>query len=145
MTSACAGVRPRLSEYVDQHLDPGSADEIRAHLATCEECRGLAADLDRVSGVARSLGPIQPPAHLWLEVAGRIRQEEGTAAPVPTAPPTEADLPSTGGTWQWLGLAAALTLVTLGVYSLGQPDPAEPSTMVDAGSGNATEDRKSVV
>ena len=139
MTTTCADLRPQLSAYVDRDLDPEKVNDIRAHLSACEACRGIAADLERLRDVARNLGPIQPPAHLWLEIVGRVRQEGGAPDPVAPPPPVQADTRPGEGKWQWLGLAAALTLVTLGVYTVGQPDQTESPAMVDAGAGNASD------
>src|SRR5262249_52842949 len=83
-------------------------DLVVTHLDTCAACRGLAADLEKMRSAARVLGPVQPPLHLWLEIAGRIRIEEGAPVSLPRA--AGRALP------QWLGLAAALVLVTFGVY-----------------------------
>jgi hypothetical protein len=136
--TTCDSVQPRLSEFIDRQLDHDQASEVRAHLASCAQCRTLADDLDRVRSAARSLGPVQPPAHIWLEIAGRIRLEG--VAPRPIAQPATTEAPRAAeGTWQWLGLAAALTLVTLGVYSVTRPDPSAPSVVAGASAGNASE------
>ncbi len=136
MTS-CESIRPSLSEYVDRHLDVEQANQVRAHLSICADCRGLADDLDRLRGVAQHLGPITPPVHLWLEIAGRVRLEGGGATPESRAPATASFRPR-AEMWQWLGLAAALVVVTLGVYAIAQPDPVAPAPVV-ADAGNATE------
>jgi len=136
MTS-CESIRPSLSEYVDRHLDVEQANQVRAHLSICADCRGLADDLDRLRGVAQHLGPITPPVHLWLEIAGRVRLEGGGATPASRAPATASFRPR-AEMWQWLGLAAALVVVTLGVYAIAQPDPVAPAPVV-ADAGNATE------
>ncbi|HQX83339.1 MAG TPA: zf-HC2 domain-containing protein [Vicinamibacterales bacterium] len=134
--NTCTQLRPRLSDYLDRHLDEAGTREMRAHLASCADCRHLADDLVRVRGAAQSLGPITPPAHLWLEIAGRVRQDGGTpiATAVTPAPPVVA---RRADTWQWLGLAAALLLTTLAVYSLATPE-SSPAVVADA-AGNATE------
>ncbi|NQW02762.1 MAG: zf-HC2 domain-containing protein [Acidobacteria bacterium] len=62
--SACDGIQPRLSEYMDRQLDRIQADQVQAHLSVCDTCRGVADDLDRLRGLASSLGPITPPAHI---------------------------------------------------------------------------------
>lgn len=134
----CESIRPSLSEYVDRHLDVAQADEVRAHLSICADCRGLADDLDRLRGVAQHLGPITPPVHLWLEIAGRVRLDDGGAVNPESRASAVAPFRPRAEMWQWLGLAAALVVVTLGVYAIAQPDPAAPAPVV-ADTSNATE------
>jgi anti-sigma factor RsiW len=121
-----------LSRYVDGDLPPGERETVRAHLETCGACSSLAEDLTRVRNAARSLGALQPPDHVWLEIAGQIRLE----AP-PPAPPQPARRPQ--ALRQWIGLAAALVIVTLLAYfvpRLGSPDApaAETPAASDAGA-----------
>jgi len=128
--STCDKVRPQLSGYVDRHLDAARAGEVRAHLLSCDACRGIADDLGLLRDAARKLGPIDPPSHVWLEIAGRVRLESGkpeAASPVRAAVSTARA--SRSDQWQWLGLAAALLLTTLAVYSIAKPDSAAPVTV----------------
>ncbi|MEO6222868.1 MAG: zf-HC2 domain-containing protein, partial [Vicinamibacterales bacterium] len=120
--STCQQVRPQLSGYVDRDLDAARAGEVRAHLLSCDACRDIADDLGLLRDAARSLGPIDPPPHVWLEIAGRVRLEAG---------PPEGSLPirlvsprarSRSESFQWLGLAAALLITTLAVDSIAKPD-----------------------
>lgn len=136
MTS-CDSVRPHLSGYVDRCLDGTRAGEVRAHLLSCQACRGVADDLGRLREAARTLGPIEPPPHVWIEIAGRVRLERGApehrsplgAIAAPRRPRSEA--------WQWLGLAAALMITTLAVYSIAKPGAPVPVATDTA--GNAAE------
>ena len=135
--STCDQVRPQLSGYVDRHLDQTQAAEVRAHLLSCEACRGVADDLGRLRDAARSLGPIEPPAHVWLEIAGRVRLDR--SAPAATAPAPSVAAPqrsSRSEKWQWLGLAAALLLTTLAVYSITKPDTPAPVSVVETTPSN---------
>jgi anti-sigma factor RsiW len=108
----CHDIEPRLSEFVDGTLEPDEQQTVSAHVGRCPRCQHLAADLARLRDAARHLGPVTPPAHIWLEVAGQVRLDQPHPAPAPRR---------TGATWQqagrqWLGLAAALVFVTLGVW-----------------------------
>jgi Putative zinc-finger len=108
MTS-CEEIQPRLSAFVDGDLPSGERAEVASHVASCAACAGLVRDLEHMRAAARQLGPLQPPDHIWLEVAGQIRLGERPA-------PTVAAPRRRGPAWQWVGLAAALILVTLGAY-----------------------------
>lgn len=131
----CKDTTPLLSEYLDGTLAADVRPKVAAHLASCAECRALFADLDHLHAAARSLGPITPPDHIWIEIAGRIRLEQGASGTTP-APAVEA--PKRSDAWQWLGLAAALLLVTSAVYLVARPD-APPETPVVTAGGNASD------
>jgi hypothetical protein len=121
--TTCEDVRGLLSAWVDGDLQAEIRDWVREHLAGCAACRRLADDLGAVRDAARQLGPIVPPDHIWLEVAGQVQLDTG----VPAAAPRRS---KSGGTFQWLGLAAALILVTLGIWLVGRPVPDAPPTEV---------------
>src|SRR5688572_22382874 len=139
--SSCDKVRPQLSGYVDRHLDAARAGEVRAHLLSCDACRGIADDLGLLRDAARKLGPIDPPPHVWLEIAGRVRLESGAPSPEAATPIRTASAPgrSRADTWQWLGLAAALLLTTLAVYSIATPDTVAPVVATTDTIGNPVE------
>jgi Putative zinc-finger len=108
--NTCREIQPKLSSYIDGH---GTAEERRAldaHLETCAGCRGVLRDLERLRAAARQLGPIAPPDHVWLEVAGQVRLDDPAARHGGGASAPRAALR------QWIGLAAALVLVTIGAY-----------------------------
>ncbi len=138
--NSCDRIRPQLSGYVDRDLDAARAGEVRAHLLSCDACRAVADDLGRLRDAARALGPIDPPPHVWLEIAGRVRLEGGSPEvgnPLRAVP--AAATRSGSDRWQWLGLAAGLLLTTLGVYSIAKPDTATPVPVTATTSGNAAE------
>ena len=112
MTEPCHVPASQLSDYVDRALDLRDERALHDHLATCAACRGIVQDLERLRTGARSLGPLAPPDHLWMQIAGRIRLDDarpvagdGGARTRPSFVP-------------WLGLAAALVLITIGVYAV---------------------------
>ena len=115
----CADIEPRLSEFADGDLDASERAEIDAHLAKCVACRGLYQDLQRVRRAAASLGPITPPDHVWLQVAGQTRLDL-PAGSHPARKPSGRN-----AIVQWAGLAAALVAVTIGAHFFlrGVPDP----------------------
>lgn len=136
----CHDAAPLLSDYLDATLAGDVRTAVSAHLETCPACRTVVTDLDRIRAAARTLGPVTPPAHLWMEIAGRLRLEQGAGAgasrPTPTpTPPIRARQE----TWQWLGLAAALLLVTTAVYVVSRPvaGPVTPASVSTAGNASA--------
>lgn len=109
----CDEFRARLSDLVDGDLQPEVRRLTAAHVAMCEECGRLIRDLTAIRETASRLGPIPPPDHLWLEIAGQVRLDRGAAARPAQARATSRVAVATS---QWAGLAAALLLVTVGIW-----------------------------
>lgn len=101
----CHDALAHVSDYLDRTLDADTRADVDAHLQSCVACQALVTDLDRISTTASTLGPITPPAHVWHNIAAQLRSAQRRS-----------------DTWQWLGLAAALLLVTAGVYMVAQPE-----------------------
>ena len=78
----------RYREEIQELLDGGSLGAIRRaeldqHLSECEDCRRFEADMRRIRDLAGSLDTLAPPDGVWLQVAGRLRQEGRVQAPPP--------------------------------------------------------------
>jgi anti-sigma factor RsiW len=112
----CSQSSESLSDYVDGLLSPDDRDALRTHLGECEACRGLVDDLTRLKDAARSLGPIAPPAHIWENIQATLAARSSANRQART---------------QWMGLAAALVLVTAGAYFFTRlTSPAAPASAV---------------
>jgi hypothetical protein len=127
---SCSRWRESIQERVDGTLGPIRDAELQQHLDVCPECRALLQDLERLRDAAATLEPMRPPDHVWLQIAGRLRQEGRVHDRVSGA--------STPGRVQyaWLAIAAALVLAVgaaLFVLIL-RPAPAPATT---AQQGNA--------
>jgi Putative zinc-finger len=125
----CEDVHVRASEFVDGHLEPDMRALVAAHLERCTACEGLLRDLAAVRAAAGRLGPIQPPDHLWLELAGQLQLDRHSARAPAGGRPSASRAPI----WQWVGIAAALVIVTLGVYVARRPSAPAVTT---ASAGN---------
>lgn len=134
----CHELEPRLSALVDGSLPGDEQEAIRAHVQGCARCRGLVQDLDRVRRTAASLGPKTPPEHIWTELAGRVRHED-TGSRAAWSAPSRATI------GQWIGLAAALVVITIGAYFTTRDTPATPGTVADSGNAPAPGTVESVV
>jgi Putative zinc-finger len=128
----CQDVELRASAFIDGDLDADERAVVAAHLATCAGCRALVEDLTRVRDAARALGPVAPPDHIWLEVAGQIRLGEAPAPVAAERPPARS------AAWQWLGLAAALVFATLAAYAVMRYRSAPVEAPAQAGNAAAT-------
>jgi anti-sigma factor RsiW len=79
----CPRYTQAIQERVDGTLGAIRAAELDQHLTTCASCRGFAADVQRVHDLAASLDRPAPPAAVWLQIAGRLRQEGRVQPPAP--------------------------------------------------------------
>jgi len=114
----CHDVQSQLSALVDGQLPERSVQAtVRTHLESCAACRGVLQDLEKLRRTAAVLGPMSPPDHVWLEVAGQMHLKPA----LPVEAPRE--LPRRAALVQWLGLAAAMLLITTGVYFVGIQTP----------------------
>jgi len=132
----CQDIRSQLSEFVDGTLPAPLQSAIDAHLPGCAGCTAIVDDLKQLRSAARELGPIDPPDHIWLEIAGQIQLDRvpDKGAPLHDRSPRHPVL-------QWIGLAAALIVVTVGVYlfqHIAQPrTPDSRTAATSAGNANA--------
>jgi hypothetical protein len=138
----CHEIEERLSELADGGLSSTERAEVDAHLNGCASCRGVLRDLQHVRRGAAGLGPIAPPDHVWLQVAGRARLERPASDPASGHPKVARRV----AVVQWIGLAAALVIVTLGAYFVrtvpnatapGNPDPQPAVQRIAAELGQA--------
>ncbi len=111
----------RLSEYLDDEIDPPDRAALEAHLRTCVACGAVLADLRRVVARARTLEPRAPDADLWPGVAAGI----GVSPAIRTG--------RTGRRWSFSlpELAAAgIALVTLSSGAAWMLHPGVPAVAV---------------
>lgn len=124
---SCNRYREAIHERVDGTLGPVRTAELQTHLDVCDACRSLAADLQKIRDAAARLGPVQPRDHVWMQIAGRLRQEGRVSASAPARTRQMAVL----------AIAATLMLAVAGsLYLLRRGD-----TVAPAGGGQAVQDR----
>jgi hypothetical protein len=105
----CTRSQGDIQALIDGTLGPIRVAELEQHLDQCDACRALADDLRRIRDAAETLEDPAPPDHVWLQIAGRLRQEGRVHDPVvPIA--TGRRLPGLPRQRTWLGIAAALVL-----------------------------------
>lgn len=75
----------RLSEVVDDTLDPEERRAAEAHLASCGTCREIVADLRRVVAEAGELGEIPPDRDLWPGIEAALTSRDPDVISLPTA------------------------------------------------------------
>ena len=72
----------RLSEYLDGDLLPADRAACEAHLAECDNCRGLLGELQSVIAAARTDRDRQPDADLWPAILARLDRPTARGAEV---------------------------------------------------------------
>lgn len=87
----------RLSEYLDEDLEPSARRACEVHFAGCEACRELLDDLRRLRDAARALPVRSPGRDLWPGIENELIRSVGA---LPRA--------------RWLLAFAAGVIVTLG-------------------------------
>ena len=129
---ACERYANAIQELADGTLGPIRRAELQIHLDDCDACRRLADDLLRIRTLASSLDRLSPPDRVWLQVAGRLRQEGRVAAP----PPRRIS------TWRLAPLAMAASLllvVSAAVYQLYPRSGTDTAKLTPPTAGNASQ------
>ncbi len=127
----------------------GSSAEQRAHLRNCPECAKLVAELLVIACSAGELRAAQEPdPRVWKSIETALRRE-GLIRPQRRS---LSLLPSFGSQWswaRWMAPAAALLLISLGIYlrqHSGTPDTAaqniaaQPTIVSDAAIAGLNDD-----
>ena len=132
--------RESIQELIDGTIGAIRRAELERHLEDCAECRSFLADMEKLHDLSQTLDPIQPPDGVWLQIAGRLRQEGRVQAP-PTPVPSRAPH------YAMLAIAASLVLavgIAIGLLvtqyrSPSAPAPAATTVSTPAAPGNTAE------
>jgi mycothiol system anti-sigma-R factor len=78
----CRDLAARLSEYLDQEIDPGACAEIEEHLDDCPPCRDFLESLRRTVGLVREAASSaeaipEDVKKRIVEAYRRVRSERG--------------------------------------------------------------------
>jgi anti-sigma factor RsiW len=133
--------RESIHDLIDGTIGAIRRAELERHLADCADCRSFLADMQALRAATDALDTLQPPDGVWLQIAGRLRQEGRVQAP-------PAPKPARTARFAMLAIAASLLLavgVGLGWLANQYRTPATPATIATAtppitGQGNAGTD-----
>jgi anti-sigma factor RsiW len=131
---ACPQYLNSIHEAVDGTIGAIRRAELELHLDTCESCRALIEDLQRIRDAAASLPVLDAPDAAWPLIAARLRQE-GRVAP----PPSRATAGRSYGIW--LAAAAAVILVLALAIMLRPRFAGEPVPQTASVPGGAADTR----
>ena len=118
----CTRYREAIHELVDGTLGPVRRAELQTHLDTCDACRALVSDLQKIRRAASSLAAVQPRDHRGLQIAARLRQE-GRVTDTGVSRPRHMAM---------LALAATLLLAVAGSLYMIRTAPLTPPAGTDA-------------
>jgi tetratricopeptide (TPR) repeat protein len=122
----CAQYRDAIQELADGTLGPVRRAELQTHLDQCDDCRALAADLQKIRATATALDPMVPPTRVWNAIAQELRKQ-GRAAPARRTAPIAM-----------LAIAASLVLVIGGaLYLLRSAGDLRPPQQAAADTASA--------
>jgi hypothetical protein len=133
---SCSRYQETIHELADGTLGPVRRAELQTHLDVCDACRSLVADLRKIREAAAALPPVQPRDHVWMQIAGRLRQEGRVTGS------RGSDTSSARPRYMaMLAIAATLMLAVAGsLYFLRSADvteiPAQSTAAVTPGAGN---------
>ena len=130
---SCQQYLNSIHELVDGTIGAIRRAELEQHLDGCEACRALVSDLERIRDAAGALPEIRPPDRVWLQLAGRLRQEGRITTAVAPERPNRTYA-------AWLAIAAALVIavgsaVLLLVPRNTTPAPSQATAPAATGSG----------
>jgi anti-sigma factor RsiW len=117
---ACERYLDRIQDAVDGTLGSIRRADLEMHLSECADCRALYDDLVRIRDAASALPVLDAPDRVWLQIAGRLRQE-GRIHETPKPAPARRSHTA------WLAAAAALVIVAGGaalMITRSRPAPA---------------------
>lgn len=126
--------RESIQELIDGTIGAIRRAELERHLEDCAECRSFLADMKKIRGAAESLDALQPPDGVWLQIAGRLRQEGRVQAP-------PAPVPSRAPRYAMLAIAASLVLavgIAIGLLVTQYRTPSTPAPQATTASTPAT-------
>jgi anti-sigma-K factor RskA len=136
-----------LGEYVDGTLPPEERRRLDEHLATCEGCRGVAADVARIRKSATELPAVAPPERVWTRIANELDLQaaaaRATATPgeEPRRRPRAAFLRFLVAPIPLLGTAVVLLAVVAGYLAISRttvaPAPVKSAKVATAAPGDS--------
>lgn len=74
---SCEDREKQLPAYLEGDLSSMEMEELRDHLASCENCRKALEDLKKTNRLVRDLAEVSPPPWLKSQIMARVREEAG--------------------------------------------------------------------
>ncbi|PQV65447.1 Transmembrane transcriptional regulator (anti-sigma factor RsiW) [Abditibacterium utsteinense] len=109
---SCSHCRQKISEFLDEALQPNEREAVAAHLKTCAACAQVARELGNLRSALRETPPVAAPTFLRQNVRAALQNEAKSRLAQPQTKPIFGWLPPQ---FAWTGTLAfaALTLILL--------------------------------
>lgn len=130
----CDAFLDLVSDVIDGTLTPAQRAEADTHLASCESCRHVVADLRRIQQATGTVERLPAPPGAWSRIEARLLADSGFAAA------HGAYRRGRGMSWRstvWLAAAAVLVVAVGTALFLAYARGVSPTTTT-AGAGNVT-------
>ena len=149
----CDRFHELVNAWLDGDIDATQRAALDAHVATCDACRALMADLRRAHQAASSLDRHAPPSRVWTRLEQQLAAEPRFRAAAARRGAGVTDIGSarragtrSAGSWNWrspmVAIAASLILVVgsslylLYRWSQSSPTPAPTPSSAPSSAGN---------
>ena len=132
----CDAFLDLVSDVIDGTLTPAQRAEADVHLASCESCRHVVADLRRIGQVTSTVERLPLPAGAWSRIETHLLADAGFAAAHAT------HRRGRGASWHsrvWMATAAVLVMAVATALYVAYARSAVPGTTAGSGgAGNVT-------
>jgi RNA polymerase sigma-70 factor (ECF subfamily) len=75
MTPECKELARKISEYLDNELDPSLCEQMEEHLAACPECRHCMESLQRTIQLCREASRQDVPSQVREHLRAALREQ----------------------------------------------------------------------
>jgi hypothetical protein len=72
-----------LNDYVERDLSPAEHVRVATHLETCPDCALFVTDMQQIIRDVSSLGPLEPPPHVWRRIKSTVASHQEPTAERP--------------------------------------------------------------
>ena len=138
-----------LNDYVERELSPADQVRVATHLETCADCALVVADIQQIVREASTLGPLDPPPHIWTQVQSRLAQPSAELSTQRQEPTAQGPTSTAGIRWPtfaWALATAALVVLAFltGRFVNQRESPSAPQQAATSAAQPANSDQANV-
>ena len=112
----CLVAKQKISDYVDNELNPAEKPLLEKHLSRCAECQKLYEDFNKIKTDAKGLAEFSPPGQVWFNIHSGIKEKQNeTRFPSLVRQRRFVFSPNSLG---WIVSAALLLVIIVGAVTL---------------------------
>ncbi len=112
----CSVNKQKISDYVDNELNPTEKQYLEKHLDGCSECQKLHEDFRKIKADAKGLAEFSPSGQTWFKIASGIKEKQNEGfRPTPVRQRRFAFSSNSLG---WVVSAALLLVIVVGSVTI---------------------------